>query len=210
MKVSAKYEVRDADQFRRLAGKLQHKIRFFPGYNSIKRGVPTWSPWYLVPGPKKIPLELFRKRSRIVPSFVPELRWNLPVTLMKASFQAHVLPDPPPGYRAWYRWICVFYISDTKTVRLRLRSLKYDKDEVFEYSDQDSVYIGQESADYINSRVYDIKKGEILCRVQIIPVDEAPDPDINGSYPSLLLKYECNFINAEFAKHNIDLSLIPP
>jgi hypothetical protein len=203
MKVSANYEVRDADQFRRLAGRItpQNKIRFFPGYDSIKKGVPSWFP---APAPSTIPIEPFRKQSRIVPSFDDQLRWNLPVALMRAAFKAYIIPDPPAGYRCWYRWVCVLNISDTKSERFRMLSLKYD-DEVFKYWDQDAAYIGKKSAEAIDQRVRDIKKGKILCRIQIIPVSESP----SDLLPSLLLEYECAFMNAAFAKHNLDLSLLP-
>lgn len=207
MKVSTNYEARDADQFRRLAGKIggKNRVRFFPGYEKAKRGVPTWFP---APAPSTIPIEQFRRQSRIAPSFSDRLRWNLPVALMRAAFKAYIIPDPPAGYRCWYRWICILNLSDTDSRRLRLLSLKYDRDEVFEYSDQDAVYIGKKSAEFIDRRVDDIKKGRIVCRAQIVPVSESPDPDKEGFFPSLLLEYECAFMNADFAKHNLDPVLL--
>ena len=207
--VKAAYDARDADEFRRLAGKVNHNIRFFPGYHHIKRGNPTWMPWFLPSDPKQLSLQHFKKHSKISSSFHPELRWNLPVLLMRATFRAHVVPNPPPGFRVWYRWICQVDISEDYKPRLKLLSLKYDKDEVLEYSDQDAVYIGEKTARFIDRRVRDVKKGKILCRVQIIPRSEAPDPTINGNFPSLLLQYECAFMNSTFAKHNLDFGLLP-
>jgi len=213
-KVSAAYQAREADHFRRLAGKRYgSKVRFFPDYDKIKRGKPTW--WPITPSPKTLPINQFRKTSRIIPSFSDRLRWNLPVMLFKAAFKVYVFPAPPAGYRCWYRWKAELfynppYISQPRrtTVNLRLLSLKYDKDEVWGYSDQDTVYVGAKTAKYIDDRVKTVERGRIVCRVQLVPLNEGPDPD-NINFPSMVLDYECLYINAKFAKHNIDLSLIP-
>jgi len=216
VKVSADYQPRDADHFRRLAGKAgrgaSSRIRFFPGYELAKRGVPTWFPF--VPPPKNLRPEGFKAQSVMVASFSPQLRYNLPVALLPAAFQVHVLPALPTGYRAWYRWKCeLFYDpskpeADQRTDDLRMRSTKNDLDEVYEYSDQSSAYIGAASARYIDQRVRDVAPGRVICRVQLVPLTDGPDP-LNINYPSFRLEYECAFMNARFARANLDPSLLP-
>jgi phosphatidylserine/phosphatidylglycerophosphate/cardiolipin synthase-like enzyme len=202
LKVNSNYDVHDADQFRRLAGRGygSTKIRFFPGYDKIKRGVPTWFP--ITPDPSYYPIEPYRKKSRIIPSFSEDLRWNLPPTLIDASFKAYIVPDIPPGYRCWYRWACDLFEGGRRMPRgvpFRLRSLKNDKDDVFEYNDQASVYIGKKTAEAIDRRIKGLAEGSILCRVQFVPLGDWPD-DTNVKFPSLLLVYDLKFINADFAK----------
>lgn len=213
--VDRAYKSRDADQFRRIAGKDNKRVRFFPGYEMSKRGAPTWFP--VIPRPDKYPAKVFEKASVIVPSFADALRWNLPPTLVPATFTARVLPSPPRGYRLWYRWkVELFYDVDSgdridgTTIDLKLRGLRYDKDDVYEYCDQEVVYIGAETAKRINSEITtDLTYGRILCRVQIVPLDEGPDPS-NGDFESFVLEYGVAFIEEAMAKNNLDPGLLPP
>jgi phosphatidylserine/phosphatidylglycerophosphate/cardiolipin synthase-like enzyme len=202
--VSATYRAKDADHFRLLAGRRQRsRVKFFPDYDKIKRGFPTWSP--IVPRPDRFPIGQYRKSSRIVASYPDDLaRAGVPPTLFRASFRAHLLPEVPPGYRAWYRWRCdLFYDPTTGKAdqHYRMRSLVRDTDDVFEYTDQDAVYIGRATAEAIDRQLRDVATGRILCRVQIIPVVESPD-SINVNFPTLLLEHEVQFMNASFARSN--------
>ncbi|MBZ9644754.1 phosphatidylserine/phosphatidylglycerophosphate/cardiolipin synthase family protein [Streptomyces sp. PSKA30] len=202
--VGSTYDVRDADRFRGLAGKLGGRLRFFPGYDNIKRGVPTW---WLQEGRDPLHID-FVKQSRIIPSLNTNLlRSGLPPTLVRAAFTARIVPSVPPGWRCWYRWHCQLYYNpadpsgrdpDRAPVYLKLRSLRYDRDEVWEYSDQDSVYIGKLSAERINAETTTAVSGIIRCRVKILPLDEGPhDPG-----PSMVLGFECLFLNDKFARGN--------
>jgi hypothetical protein len=213
--VSAHYEAKDADRFRSQAEVSPlYKVRFFPGYDNIRSGRPTW--WSRVPPPNRFPINEFRKRSRIDPSFSEKLRWNLPVALVKSSFKATVVPDPPDGYRCWYRWKCELFSNPPYTdkprrtpMNFQMRSLTTDEANVWAYSDQASVYIGQKTAEAIDRLVEDVEPGRIVCRVQFVPIREKkPDPD-NIRWPSIVLEYECLFMNGRFAKFNLDPSLFP-
>lgn len=204
-RVKASYDVHDADQFRRLAGHSGSKVRFFPKYDKIKRGVATWR---RTPRPKTISIKQFRPQSRIVPSFSLDVLDALPPTLITAAFRTHIVPSPPPGYRVWYRWRCDVLDQrshstgvDKARFRLWMRSLKYDRDDVRDYSDQDTAYIGKKSAEFIDRNVKDVAPGVILCRVQIIPLDEAPD-ERNSKFPSILFKQRVTFMNERFAVAN--------
>jgi len=205
--VSPTYDVRDADLFRGLAGKPGGRLRFFPGYDNIKRGVPTWFPAWLQEGRDALRID-FAKQSRILPSLSTDLLSSgLPPTLVRAAFTARVVPSVPPGWRCWFRWHCQLYYNpaglsgqdpSNPPVYLKLRSLKYDKDEVWDYSDQDSVYIGKLSAERIDAETKTALPGIIRCRVKILPLDEGPhDPG-----PSMVLGFECLFLNAKFARGN--------
>lgn len=205
LQVSENYEVRDADRFRGLAGKTSHRMRFFPGYDKIKGGVPTW--WRGMPlDLRTVPMDIWEKQSRIVPSLPEEVTSSgIPPTLINAAFRALVVPNPPAGYRCWYRWNCELLRPDPSypggrrpTISLKMRSLRYDRDEVWDYSDQDTVYIGKLTAERIDKEVETGTFGRIGCRIKILPLDYGPHVDS----PSLYLQYECMFVNAEFAKHN--------
>ncbi|MFD0268612.1 phosphatidylserine/phosphatidylglycerophosphate/cardiolipin synthase family protein [Streptomyces sp. NPDC127106] len=204
--VGPAYDVRDADRFRALAGKPGGRLRFFPGYDSIKRRTPA-----LLPGLREsrdaLPTD-FTKQSRIIPSLGRDvLDYGLPPTLVRAAFTARVVPSAPPGWRCWYRWHCQLHYNpsdpsgrdpDVAPVYLKLRSLKNDKDEVWDYSDQDSVYIGKSSAERINAETRIAVSGIIRCRVKILPLDESP----HGPGPQMLLGFECLFLNETFARNN--------
>lgn len=206
--VQPTYSVRDADEFRRQAGNPgRTTVRFFPGYDKIRRGKPTW--WPYTPRASQFSLTPFRRLSRIVPAFPPDLSAaGVPPALMRVAVRAHVIPAVPPGYRAWYRWRCDLLDKpasggnppEVNTI-LRMLSLRDDRDDVWRYSDQESVYIGRKSAALIDSRVRDVKLGRILCRIQIIPVDEGPD-DSNTQFDTMLLSHEVLFWNARMAQHN--------
>jgi hypothetical protein len=78
--------------------------------------------------------------------------------------------------------------------------VRYDKDEVWQYNDQDTAYIGERSARWINAEAKDVVRGRILCRVTFGPSDEGPVENDFGQ--SLLLQYEVDFMNADFARTN--------
>ena len=124
-----------------------------------------------------------------------------------AGFRAYVVPAVPAGYRCWYRWVCELLGPATSSgpgavvETYRLRSAKHDTDNVFEYSDQDCVYIGAKTAAAIDREVVYVMPGRIKCRVQVVPLQEGPD-DTNRRYPSLLLTWDCTFMNGAFAKAN--------
>lgn len=205
--VAKEYESRDADHFRRIAGTNDKKLRFFPGYQSIKRGVPSFVSFR--PAPDWYSAAAFEKGSKLVPSFREELRWNLPPTLVPVSFTAVVVPSPPAGFRVWYRWKVELFFDKTsgkataKTMDIRMRSLRYDRDEVYEYSDQEAAYIGARSARLINEAITaDIAEARVRCRVQLVPLGEGPDPD-NESFDSFVLSYELAFIEETLAKRNL-------
>jgi phosphatidylserine/phosphatidylglycerophosphate/cardiolipin synthase-like enzyme len=213
--VSANYVASDADTFRIQAEKTTgtwpqkwrtvYKVLFFPGYENIKKG-------YTSPGKPTLPegffIEQFRPYSRIVPSYPDRFGAGIPLTLIRAAFRAQVVPSPPAGYRCWYRWKCELFDvpssgfeSERAEVGFRMRGLKYDDERpLVEYSDQDSAYIGRKTAEAIDTRIKDVARGRILCRVQIIPMHQQPDK-YNDSQ-TFLLQYECDFMNAEFAKNN--------
>ena len=138
------------------------------------------------------------------------------LTLVKSAFKATVVPDPPDGYRCWYRWKCELFSHPPYTdkprrtpVNFQMRSLKTDEANVWAYSDQASVYIGQKTAEAIDRLVEDVEPGRIVCRVQFVPLREKnPDPD-NVRWPSMVLEYECLFMNGRFARFNLDPSLLP-
>ncbi|MFD7408756.1 phosphatidylserine/phosphatidylglycerophosphate/cardiolipin synthase family protein [Streptomyces sp. NPDC059866] len=205
--VGPTYDVHDADRFRGLANKPGGKLRFFPGYDNIKRGVPTWFPESLQESRDPLRID-FAKQSRIIPSLSRDLLASgLPPTLVRAAFTARVVPSVPPGWRCWYRWHCQLHYDPTEPsgrdprrapVYLKLRSLKYDRDEVWNYSDQDSVYIGKLSAERINAETTTAVLGVIRCRVKILPLDEGP----NDPGPSMVLQFECMFLNDRFARGN--------
>ncbi|MDX1501175.1 MAG: phospholipase D-like domain-containing protein [Thermoanaerobaculia bacterium] len=207
-KVQPTYSVRDADEFRRQAGNPgRTTIRFFPGYDRIRRGKPTW--WPYTPRPSTFSLKPFEKLSRIVPAFPPDLSIDgIPPLLMRAAFRAHVIPAAPPGYRVWYRWRCDLLDAPASggnppkiNTTLRMLGLQDDRDDIWKYSDQASAYIGRKSAELMDRRIRDVKLGRILCRIQILPVDEGPD-DSNSRFDSMVLSHELLFWNARMAEHN--------
>ncbi len=204
--VGPSYDVRDADRFRGLAGRQGSRLRFFPGYDSVRKGVPTWLSADLV---GRDPLRIdFKRGSRIIPSLgTAILSSGLPLTLTHAVFTAKIVPSVPPGWRAWYRWHLQapyrpWEVPSQATgpppKYYRLRSLRYDRDEVFEYSDQDVVYIGAKTAELLNARTTTAMLGVVRCRVKILPLDEGPEEP----GPSMLLTFEVQLLNDTFARDN--------
>jgi phosphatidylserine/phosphatidylglycerophosphate/cardiolipin synthase-like enzyme len=207
LSVKASYDVHDADEFRRLAAKApRHKVRFYPVYAELYNPTLTSAIW-VRKHYKPLSLASFKKQSRIIPSFPGRLVDGLPPTLITAAFRAYVVPAVPAGHRAWYRWSCELLGPATSSgsgkpfQTYRLRSAKYDTDSVFEYSDQDTAYIGKRTAEAIDREITDIMPGRIKCRIQIIPLYEGPD-DSNQKFDNMLLTWECTFMNGEFAKNN--------
>jgi phosphatidylserine/phosphatidylglycerophosphate/cardiolipin synthase-like enzyme len=211
--VNDAYLASDADKFREQAeltvGTLPrgwrkvHKVVYFPGYDNIRRGLATWS--RKRPIPEEVFFEQFKRLSKIVPSYPDRDGSGVPPTLVRATFQAHVVPAPPAGYRLWYRWKCELFYDPLaqpppKTINLKLLSVKNDKDEVWEYSDQSAVYIGKKTAEFIDAEINDIAPARIVCRVQVIP--EGQKPDRTDESKSFLLQHNLTFMNAAFAKAN--------
>jgi hypothetical protein len=211
-KVDAAYRVEDADQFRRVAGQSakDRRVRFFPDYNKIKRGAATW---WITPNVKDVSIEPYRDQSTLVAGFDDRFRYNLPVAMFPAVFRARVFPPPPVGYRVWYRWKCDLYYNtgtgeaEDRTVKFRMRSVEGDEDDVWEYSHHSAAYIGKKTAAEIDRRVSEVATGRVVCRVQLVPLDEGPD-ELNEQFPTLLLTYDCEFMNAKFARSNLDPGLL--
>ena len=180
--IKAKYDVKDADRFRAVAEKKGRRLIFFPKYKSSRLGLPTVidsRTWEMLGLGEHgyIDTKVFTKQSRIIPSLSAQLLASgLPPTLIRAAFTAKVVPSPPPGYRCFYRWhiqlpydpIGAFGEPRSKPLTLKLRSLRNDKDEVFRWSDKDSVYIGSESAKEINYAVDTAVLGIVRCRVKVL------------------------------------------
>jgi hypothetical protein len=72
------------------------------------------------------------------------------------------------------------------------------------YTDCESAYIGQKSAEYIDRYVADIAPGRILCRVKVAPITKAGEvpPADADEETTFLLEYTCTFMNSTFAKAN--------
>jgi hypothetical protein len=90
------------------------------------------------------------------------------------------------------------------SIDFKMRSLRYDRDEVYEYSDQEVVYIGAETARAIDREiVVDIAHALIVCRVQVVPMHEGPDPD-NGRHDSFVLELPVTFVREALLRSNYD------
>jgi len=208
--VDKTYASRDADHFRRVAGKrLSQRVHFFPGYDNIKHGRPTiWSSdWLQRTGPPKVDVTTYKKLSRIESALPGSTFWP---TLVPAVFKAVMYPPPPTGYRFWYRWKVqlnydlVTGSRSVDSIDFKMRSLRYDRDEVYEYSDQEAVYIGADTARAINSEITtDIAHGLIVCRVQVVPMHEGPDPN-NVAHDSFVLELPVMFLEEELAKSDLE------
>ena len=147
------------------------------------------------------------KLSRIESALPGTTFWP---TLVPAAFKAIMYPPPPIGYRFWYRWkVQLNYDPVTggrtaDSVDFKMRSLRYDRDEVYEYSDQEAVYIGADTARAINSEITtDVAQGLIVCRVQVVPLHEGPDPN-NVAHDSFILQLPVMFLEEEHARSDLE------
>ncbi len=209
--ISRLFNVSEADKFRTAAAKHGTRVAYFPRYDLFKKypvKFVTRGFGFVFPV-RTISPAPYVKNSRIVPSFPARWEDAIPVLLVRAAFKVEIVPPLPPGVRVWYRWACdVHYVSRERSedrkehygTRLRMLSLRYDKDDVWDYSDQDHAYIGKRSAQWINAETKDVTPGRILCRVQFTPADQRPTD--NDFAQSMLLQYEVQFMNDEFARHN--------
>lgn len=190
--VGAAYDPRDADLFRVHAQIPGRRIAYFPGYRYLAK-------------PDKPLSRLYKVQSRLVPTFADRYGVGVPPTLVRAAFTADVVPDAPAGMRLWYRWaVEVPFARDTggresvRGSRFRMRSLPFDADDVWQYSTHASAYIGAATAKAISDRAQDVLHGRVLCRVAFTPMDSKP----SDSSDSMLLEYEIDFMNADFARAN--------
>lgn len=90
------------------------------------------------------------------------------------------------------------------SIDFKMRSLRYDRDEVYEYSDQEVVYIGAATARAIDAAItVDLAHALIICRVQVVPMHEGPDPD-NGRHDSFVLEEPVTFVKEALLRSNYD------
>lgn len=207
-KVGDDYDPKDVDRFKEQAeGSNRYKVRFFPRYASLfgKGGYP-------IPIPSAF-TEQFKRESGIASSLSPEITEPaIPPTLVRAAFRVQTSPDPPAGYRLWYRWKCeVGYrrgnMGDPgqSGKSLMMRDVRDDKVlDLPTYTDCESAYIGEKSAEYIDRNVADVAPGRILCRVKVAPIGKGREkpPSDSDQETTFLLEYECMFMNSAFAKAN--------
>ncbi len=200
------YIARDADRFRRLAGKrLAQRVHFFPGYDNVKHGWPSFFSLHERTGPPRFDVEPYRRQSRIA------YTGNGPLmpTLIPASFKAVIYPPPPKGHRFWYRWKLQLHYDlvtggrSADSIDFKLRSLRYDKDEVYEYSDQEVVYVGVDSARAIDREITtDIAHAKVVCRVQIVPMHDGPDP--LNTYENFVLELPVQIMEERLVKSDLE------
>jgi hypothetical protein len=206
-KVADDYDPADADKFRSQAeGGKRYKVAFFPRYAALFT-------LGLRPFISNSFVEQFTKESTIASSLPPSItEGGIPPTLTQAAFRVHTSPDPPLGYRFWFRWKCEVGYEEASLgtpsrsgKSLRMRDLRNDNVlDLPTYTDCESAYIGKKSAEYIDRYTNDIAKGRILCRVKVEKITKAggPPPIDADSETTFLLEYPCIFMNGEFAKAN--------
>ena len=125
--------------------------------------------------------------------------------MVRAAFTATVVPSVPAGMRLWFRWaVEVPFARDTegrevvRGSRFRMRSLPDDRDDVWDYGDHATAYVGPATAKAISDRASDVVHGRIVCRVAFTPLGSRP----GASTDSMLLEREVDFMNAAFARAN--------
>lgn len=190
--VGATYDPRDADLFRVHAQIPGRRVTYLPTYRFLAK-------------PKAPLSRLYRVQSRLVSSYPDRHGAGIPPTLVRAAFTATVVPSVPAGMRLWFRWaVEVPFARDTegrevvRGSRFRMRSLPDDRDDVWDYGDHATAYVGPATAKAISARASDIVHGRIVCRVAFTPLGSRP----GASTDSMLLEREVDFMNAAFARAN--------